>query len=58
VKAPFFPIRISGEYSHKNIMRVFVTNKLVLNGQLCSLADHEFDGALNSDSINVIMDSA
>jgi len=29
VKAPFFPIRNSGEYSHKNIMRVFVTSKLV-----------------------------
>jgi hypothetical protein len=28
VKAPFFPIRISGEYSHKNGMRVFVTNKI------------------------------
>jgi hypothetical protein len=28
VKAPFFTIRISGEYSHKNGMRVFVTNKI------------------------------
>jgi hypothetical protein len=28
VKAPFFPIRISGEFSHKNIMRVFVPNKI------------------------------
>jgi hypothetical protein len=50
VKAPFFPIRISGEYRHKNIMRVFVTNKLVLNenSQICSLAaiafHDEFDG--------------
>jgi hypothetical protein len=48
VKAPFFPIRISGEFSRKNVMRVFVTNKLVLNenSQICSLAaiatDHEF----------------
>ena len=51
VKAPFFPIRISGEYSHKNGMRVFVTNKISVerkrsNMLAAAIALHdEFDGA-------------
>jgi hypothetical protein len=39
-----------GRIQPQKCQRVFVTNKLVLNenGQICSLADHQFDGALNA----------
>jgi hypothetical protein len=50
VKAPFFPICISGEFSQKNVS-AFVTDKISVPNLLAAAiaTDLSFDGAVNAN---------